>query len=393
MILRLVRLCLFALGFVVMLGAAVHAQPLHQGNQGTIPAGPIPLTAPELLNADMECTTGYYTQTNSAGKEIFTPNDWQVDIVTGAPVIHSARVFYAKSCDGSAHVERISGIDSIVIRSEDMETPPEPGKPFDVAFYQQVTTTAGAAYSLSGWMLSLCGGSAVPTDCPDGYYISKMLGIDPTGGTDPNGDTVVWTENRHNFIENGKKVGWQQMTVSAVAEAITMTVFARVQSPFRWHGNHAFVDALSLVRAPIAELSVPAIVTGTVAALQWDGVQSPDIEAIPGGSYRLLFDIQYRHGSTAPWNDFLIDYEVAGSESLDVGCSDTTYEFRIRVRSEQPPPPEPGAWPNHRYAGVWSLPISTQFVVASAAPSEPVELSGPYLIFLPHIFTTPATCK
>ena len=98
------------------------------------------------------------------------------------PVVTSARIRFANSCDGEAHVERIEGRDSVLIRALDHETPPEPGKPFDVTLMQQVPVVSGTDYSLSGWMLTLCGGSfSDPNDCPEGYYMAKLLGIDPDG--------------------------------------------------------------------------------------------------------------------------------------------------------------------------------------------------------------------
>ena len=119
-----------------------------------------------------------------------------------------------------------------------------------------------------------------------------MLGIDPTGGTNPNAESVIWAENRHNFVEDGKRVGWQQIGVSAIAEASTITIFARIKSPFRWHGNHAFIDALSLVRAPVVRLNVPAIINGTTINLQWEAMQSVDVAAIFGGTHQLLIDVR-----------------------------------------------------------------------------------------------------
>jgi len=387
-ILRLLRLCTVAVGLLWLLTTAVTAKPALTVMQEEIPPfGTIPSVAPMVANHDFECTTGYYTQTNSIGKTVLVPNDWQMTILTGAPTVYSARIFFAKSCDGSAHVERISGIDSIVIRAQDLETPPEPGKPFDVAFSQRISATVGGAYSLSGWFLSLCGGSATPSDCPKDVYIAKMIGIDPTGGSDPTAESVVWTENRRNFWEEGKRVGWQQMSVSSTALTSTITVFARVNSPFRWHGNHAFIDAFSLVRAPVAALTAPAIVTGTQMTLTWEGLLTDDIADIAGGTYELRYDLQYRLAETEPWLDFLVDQPGPGSATFTAKCADTTYEFRIRARAEQPPPPAPaGAWPNHRYTGVWREPISVQF--KSPPPpinNEPVEAPGPFRLYLPQI--------
>ncbi len=391
--LRILRICSIAVGFFwllmatlsVQLSAAPTAQSLGPLG-GTIPPSP-----PVLLHGEFECATGYYSQTDAKGKPIFIPNHWQLTTQSGAPVVHSARIFFAKSCDGEAHVERIEGRDSIVVRAEDLETPPNPGKPFDVAFHQQVTATVGGAYSLSGWQLSLCGGSAVPSDCPAGNYIAKMLGIDPTGGTDPNADTIIWHENRRNFYENGKRVGWQNLRVSAIALQPTITIFARIRSPLQWHGNHAFIDALSLVRAPTANLILPTTVTGTNTIVLWNGQQSDDVTAIPGGTYALLFDVRVRHEQSNDWRELVSGAPLISSTVFSANCLDTNYLFSVRARAEQPDDIE-GASPNQRYEGVWSTPVTVRFVspppaavttpiTPTLAPTDTV----PFQLYLPVV--------
>ncbi|MBX3011821.1 MAG: hypothetical protein KF832_09965 [Caldilineaceae bacterium] len=387
--LRILRSGLIACSALWLMMTIAHGAPQVRPNAQNITlAGTIPPVAPVLHNGDFECAIGgYYTATNGIGQVILIPNHWQADIRNGAPRISSTRTHFTKSCTGSGHVERISGEDSMTVIAQDLERPPDPGKPFDVVIFQPISTTVGGAYSLSGWLLSLCGGSAVPSDCPSGYYMSKMLGIDPTGGTDADAPSVIWTENRRNFWESGKRVGWQQMTVSAVAQAPTITLFARIYSPFRWHGNHAFIDALSLVRAPVVTLTVPALVTGTQATVQWDGRQSPDIAAIAGGTYALRYDLQMRPLGATDWRDFAMDQLGPGSASLSVPCADTSYEVRIRARSEQPPAPAPaGAWPNQRYASVWSDAVTIEFQsITPDTPPDPVDPPGPFRIYLPQI--------
>ncbi|MCB0088324.1 MAG: hypothetical protein KDE54_10450 [Caldilineaceae bacterium] len=377
-----IRLGLWALiGLLVgMMPGAAHAQngPLSG------PAG--------LVNPSFECTNGYYAATNSDGVEVFVPNGWQMAEIMGAPVVASARIFFAGSCEGSAHVERIDGIDSIVVRAKDIETPPDPGKPFDVAFYQQTDVMTGTAYSLSSWMLSLCGGSAVPSDCPEEQYIAKMAGIDPTGGTDPLADTVVWAENRDNFVDqNDARVGWSNVRLGVVAQGAKVTVFARVNSPSQHHGNHAFIDVLSLVKAPTAQLTISGTqvlsgttllpntfqVRGSSAKLQWAGELGSDIEAIEGGSHQLLFDIQVRQQGTNSWSDLLVDVVGAGCHLYEAPGVNVNYEFRIRPRAEQL---SAGVFPNQRYPGVWSEPVTIQFREAPSGVGLPL---GDNLFFLP----------
>lgn len=375
------RVGAIALGILWLLLVVVQAQATADSGQSAR-GGTIPAEAPILKNWDFECSSGYYTQTSTSGKTLYIPNDWKVVVIQGNPKIHSARINFTGSCTGSGHVERIHGEDSWFVEAQDLEKLPLPGKPFDVAFYQQISATVGGAYSLSGWMLTLCGGSAVPNDCPAGYYMDKLLGLDPTGGTDPLADTVVWTSNRRNFIENGNRVGWSNLRTSAIAKAVTITVFARINSPFQWHGNHGFVDGLSLVRSPVATLTVPVTVTNPPITVTWSGQQSPDVEAIPGGTYKLYVDVQYRPISTTNWLDLVNGAQAPGSTTLNTRCSNQGYEFRVRARAEQPPAPPEGASPNQRYPGVWSEPQRTLLQVT---PSVPISPAGDLRLYLPSI--------
>lgn len=312
--------------------------------------------APVLTNASFECTWGYSPRPGING---LVPNGWAPRLLNGRPELNSARFRFTGECGTDGFVERIEGLDSLVFLAEDIETPPLPGKPFDAVVYQRTTVTPGVAYSLSSWMVSLCGGSAIPNDCPQGFYIAKMLGIDPTGGVDPLAASVLWSEDRRNFTESR----WANLRLAATAQGSTLTVFARIRSPFRWHGAHAYVDAFSLLRAPTAHfVNLPGTVEGTQVTVRWAGSLGPDIVAIPGGTYQLLFDVQTRRAGQAVWNDWQVG-RPAGQAVFSVNaCLGTqTYEFRLRARAEQPEG-SGGAWPNHRYPGVWSQPVSVTFV-------------------------------
>ncbi len=162
-----------------------------------------------------------------------------------------------------------------------------------------------------------------------------------------------------NFTESR----WANLHLAATAGGTVMTVFVRVISPFRWHGNHAFADAISIVRAPTAHfVDLPPDVAGIQTLVRWEGDLGPDIAAIPGGAYQLVYDIQYREGTAGGWIDWLAD-QPAGGASFTAGmCSgEKTVYFRVRARAEQPAG-SPGAWPNHRYDGDWSAPAAVSFV-------------------------------
>ena len=299
-------------------------------------------------------------------------------------MVNSARLLLNGGCSGGKEREKMDGRDSLTIRAQDIETLPAPGKPFDVAIYQQVPAIEGGVYSLSGWLVSYCGGTfSAPNDCPKGYYMSKQLGIDPTGGTDPLAKSVIWAENRENFIDaTGNKVGWVNVRLAAVALAPTITVFARLLSPFQWHGDHGYIDILSLIRAPLVEfIGVPAKVQSQQVTLTWDKLQSPDVTQIPGGVYELLFDVQARHMGDTTWQDTLVGAKNQSSTVFTARCSDTSYEFRIRARAEQPDVKNK-AQPNQRYPGVWSAPLTVRF---ESIPGQQSGLPGKYHLYLPVI--------
>lgn len=372
---------------LLLCGRAALAQAELQA-VGTVP----PATAERLFASGFECNEAGYREGEIPNDELVNapnriPNGWELTYNGETPIVDSARIHYAGSCEGSAHVERIAGIDSVVIKARDLEWSSAPGKPFDVALYQQVNVVSGTAYSLSGWMLTLCGGSNTKprNDCPDGYYMAKMLGVDPTGGVDMNAESVQWVENRRNFVEADgvTRVGWQNLRLGVAAQAPTITVFARIYSPFQWHGNHGFIDALSLVQAPTATLTAATPVTGSgTITLSWGGDLGPDIPLIPNSAHRLLFDIQYWHDANGRWRDVVGDVE-AGETVFHAACPGSVYRFRIQPRAEQPSGSS-GAWPNQRYPGVWSEPIEV-FVPApeieAVAPAEPLDAQ----IFLPFV--------
>jgi hypothetical protein len=312
---------------------------------------PVAQLAPFLQNPNMECSQGFYPPPD--GTPGLIPNGWAWKILNGHPLIDSNRTHFTGYCGSGGFVEKIEGEDAWAMFSQDIETLPNPGKPFDAYIYQQATVTPGAVYSLSGWMVSFCGGTfSNPNDCPSGYYISKMLGLDPTGGTDPLAPTVIWTEDRRNFTESR----WVQMRIGATAQANKVTIFARINSPFLHHGAFALIDAISLLNGPTAQfINVPAQVNGPTLNIQWNGALTPDITSIPAGTYQLYYDVDYRQGANGLWQTW-IQHNTATSATFSPVCStgsDQDYYFRVRPLAEQPEG-IPGARPNHRYLGVWT---------------------------------------
>jgi hypothetical protein len=103
----------------------------------TIPQEPI--GAPILINSGFECNAGTYLLDAPQGGQMRIHEGWTVAFLNGTPWLHSTSMQYNNgSCGGGAHVEKIEGEDSLAIFAHDLEWTDQPGKPFDVALYQQV---------------------------------------------------------------------------------------------------------------------------------------------------------------------------------------------------------------------------------------------------------------
>jgi hypothetical protein len=108
------------------------------------PATAIPLAAsseaPVLQNPGFECKIGYVTQEGIRNR---VPLGWTGVLLSGTPQLDSVRIRWGGGCGGSGFAERLEGEDSLVFIAQDLETPPEPGKPFDAAVYQPIVSAAG----------------------------------------------------------------------------------------------------------------------------------------------------------------------------------------------------------------------------------------------------------
>jgi hypothetical protein len=269
----------------------------------------------------------------------------------------------------------MDGIDSWYLPSEDVTST---GKPFEIVLYLQVPALVGAAYSLSGWMASECGSNDKgPKPCPQGNYISKMIGLDPYGGVDHTSPDIAWVENREN-------PRWRGLHTGTTALTDTVTIFIRVHSPFEFQNNKGFVDAFTLVRAPLSAMEP---LSGTVSGMgpidiRWFGKQSEDVERIRDGNYKLYFDVQARHLPAGEWRDLVTGATEQRSVAFQAPCVDTRYEFRVRARAEQPEG-QGGVFPSHRYYGVWSKPQAVLFAAPAAEEPGTIDVTPPLTGTLP----------
>jgi hypothetical protein len=116
--------------------------------------------------------------------------------------------------------------------------------PYLAAIYTRVSgLQPGTSYKAS---LGFASGSV------NASAYGRRLGIDPTGGVDPNSPSVVWGVD---YWGNGKYLNYPppdvNLDVSAVAQSQTVTVFVKVDHNQSIPGSVMYIDMVSLIRDPV----------------------------------------------------------------------------------------------------------------------------------------------
>jgi len=132
----------------------------------------------------------------------------------------------------------------------------------DGGFFQQVTATLGKKYRLRAWAHAWSNwqdgphpsdplwsegpgydAGAIPEgEAPDDNWrnFTFYVGIDPTGGTDPYADSVVWGQGMHIYNV------YSRLEVEATAQGDTITVFLRSHTMWPFKHNDAYWDNVTL---------------------------------------------------------------------------------------------------------------------------------------------------
>jgi hypothetical protein len=138
------------------------------------------------------------------------------------------------------------------------------GGTFKAGIYTQARVTPGEGYRASiSW--------GAP-NAPD--HFGRQLGLDPTGGTDPNAATVIWGPMHWGpgRILNYTNGQGPNIDVRARAVSETMTVFFLVDHPTSTGDNLIFIDVIGLYRdesaPPLAPTPEPPTATFTPAPVQ-----------------------------------------------------------------------------------------------------------------------------
>ena len=235
-----------------------------------------------------------------------------------APCWMDTRVF-ANSHLGGGWVERIEGDTSQLLVST---------QPYMAGLQQRVTgLVPGVGYGFHAAMLTIFQTSAPPA--VDGTMI-KQVGMDPTGGTDPQAPTVIWSAP-----DDHDEGPWDINQRTAVfAQGPAMTVFIRVESLYPSGGlpymNLSFLDSAILAQTPTVRATSPAFSDETSFSVNWDNA----VAAPVGGKLRDWHDVQWLDESEGIWHDwFALTDQVQATFSGELGH---TYRFRARVWQRYP---------------------------------------------------------
>jgi len=125
---------------------------------------------------------------------------------------------------------------------------------FSTAFagiYQRVPVPTNSTIRLSAWTYAWSSEGSDVTVSQNGAWARQRIGIDPTGGTDPNSPNIAWSMPTQ-YLDN-----WGQISVETTAEADHVTVFLSAYPNFHLPQNDIYFDNAELQLVSFA-LATPA---------------------------------------------------------------------------------------------------------------------------------------
>jgi hypothetical protein len=194
-------------------------------------------------------------------------------------------------------------------------------QPYTGGLLQRVDgLSPGVGYGFHAAMLTIFE-TAAPPDV-DGTMI-KQVGMDPTGGLDPQAPSVQWSP-----ADDNDEGPWSiDLRTAVYAQSPTMTVFIRVISSQPTGGwplvNQSFLDSAILARTPVVAATSPAVSESLTFTVRWDNA-----EAAPGGYVR-WYDVQWLDEAEGLWHDWQI--QTSETEAEFSGERGHTYHFRARA--------------------------------------------------------------
>lgn len=173
---------------------------------------------------------------------------------------------------------------------------------FDSGVYQQISRLAvGEHYGFEAGILQVWETTRSQTD----GKMFRSVGIDPYGGTDAKSPHVIWGP------EEDQDVDWFYPGVGATAMSSTVTVFARVRSPYEAstpNSNQVWVDDTFFDLAPTTTLTLQADLPTRIIA-RWNG-------APRAGFHLFAYEAQYKKATDLAWPN--LQYFDSRTEETDL---------------------------------------------------------------------------
>jgi hypothetical protein len=309
------------IGSCVLLGLLVLAWNAIALGDSSPPAVPESPEYQLLSNPGMEAYDAPYGQFEGANCQV--ASGWERFWYDGEePFWMDTRVFAATK--GNGWVEKIEGDTSQMIISTE---------PYTAGLRQRVTgLTPGVGYGFHAAMLTI-----FQTSFPPAIHgrMIKQVGIDPTGGTDPEASTVVWGEP-----DDHDEWPWDVRGITAAyAQGPAMTVFIRVISPYESGDpsllNQSFFDSAILAKTPTVSAVSPAESAATTFQVHWNNaVVAPGgkgVEPLRGYDVQVMDEAD---GEWLNWIEWIPGSPINATEALYSGEQGHTYRFRARVWQE-----------------------------------------------------------
>ncbi len=115
--------------------------------------------------------------------------------------------------------------------------------PFDGGIFQKVSNvTPGTSYIFKVDWAPMQSYNPDKGGKQKGDFIGRVVGIDPTGGTDPQSPSVAWSAE----LWKEKRASGDTLKVSVPAQSDTITVFIRAKNPQPHGQDQVFFDVASL---------------------------------------------------------------------------------------------------------------------------------------------------
>jgi LysM repeat protein len=244
----------------------------------------------------------------------------------------------------------------------------------DAGLLQTVDVPSGAILRFSAWVQTWSSGGDNPAEItsPGDYQVS--IGIDPAGGTNPLGDSVVWSSPQ---LANNS---WIQQSVYAQATGSRVTVFTRGTPLYRVKHNDSYWDDLNLIQ--VSEIPQAPVETETASQTE----ATPSTYTVQSGD--TLFRIALRFDTSV--QTLMTLNGLTNSDFIWIG-----QQLLIHGGQGTPSSPTPAAVETTStytvQAGDSLSEIALRFNTSSTALAALNNIVNPDLVFVGQTLTVPGT--